>query len=1084
MARLGSQANAGYVPTPPRVVRQVAEWIKSEYPVRAIDPCAGTGAALRDLAERAGDESGPWETYGIELQAERAEAARSVLDRVEHGSHDAVEITPGSFSLLYLNPPYDIDDEHGRLERRFLMQHTPQLATGGVLVLIIPRGQVRRLADYLAANYRNIETRHFPKPERDAYDQVVILAQKRKHEDPTAQFPDLYEVCYETYQSLPTLDDGERWTYELPALPTSRPRIRRPVVDWAAVAASIDERDIFDDVRAVQAIHPDSQYRARPLVPMQDGHLAQLAAAGLLDNMQIETDDGSVLVKGTTRKYETVTEDTPEQRVVAERLRVEVTTLNLDSGELHKLDGEEYVNLLTGARDQLLGQVAESYPAMFEDDGAALPDLHRTPLGKQAEAIRATAYSLRHQRATTIIGEMGVGKSYIAAAASYVAGMPWTLIVCPPHLTKKWRREIEQTIPGATAVILKTMADVDKLANEPEYQGLDGPLFAVLSREKAKLGYRRRAAAVRRLHGKAHVLACPDCYQPIRDGKGMLLVGPDWLERARRKCTATVDGKECGAALWTPQTDEAPEHFARTLWRPVKSNPKRYPLADYIAKRHRGMFDLLILDEVHEYKASGSAQGLAAATLSNVIPRTLALTGTYAGGYASTLFHLLYRFSPHIRERYGVKEEQRWVQEYGFIETITKNTEYEEEVGHYTRMRTRSSTRKRERPGIMPQALHHILGHSVFLKLSHISDDLPTYREFARRIDLDDEQGPAYGKLARELHKAVAQALASGSQRLLGAYLQALLSYPDACTSEEIVRDPADDAVIARAPALAADVIRPKEADLQRLFERERKRGRRVLVFATHTETRDITPRLVEVLSEVGATPAVLKSQTVAPDKREAWIDDRVADGCDALILHPRLVQTGLDLLDFPTIVWYEPDYSVYTIRQASRRSWRIGQDQPVEVHHFVYAETLQASALSLVGGKLAASKAIDGDVDESPLDAQADNGDSMTMELARSLLASIEGEADAGGDGDDAIPYFELADDTDEADEPGPDPEPDKPTNGARVGEALADIMRLPVVERDYSQPSLFGFGDGTAEPGPVEQAALSLDLGGVAAG
>ncbi len=29
------------------------------------------------------------------------------------------------------------------------------------------------------------------------------------------------------------------------------------------------------------------------------------------------------------------------------------------------------------------------------------------------------------------------------------------------------------------------------------------------------------------------------------------------------------------------------------------------------------------------------------------------------------------------------------------------------------------------------------------------------------------------------------------------------------------------------------------------------------------------------------------------------------------LVCHPRLVQTGLDLVEFPTIVWAETDYSV-----------------------------------------------------------------------------------------------------------------------------------------------------------------------------
>ena len=38
-----------------------------------------------------------------------------------------------------------------------------------------------------------------------------------------------------------------------------------------------------------------------------------------------------------------------------------------------------------------------------------------------------------------------------------------------------------------------------------------------------------------------------------------------------------------------------------------------------------------------------------------------------------------------------------------------------------------------------------------------------------------------------------------------------------------------------------------------------------------------------------------------------------------------------LDLIVFPTIIWYEADYSVYTIRKASRRSWRIGPTRPTQ---------------------------------------------------------------------------------------------------------------------------------------------------------
>ena len=49
-------------------------------------------------------------------------------------------------------------------------------------------------------------------------------------------------------------------------------------------------------------------------------------------------------------------------------------------------------------------------------------------------------------------------------------------------------------------------------------------------------------------------------------------------------------------------------------------------------------------------------------------------------------------------------------------------------------------------------------------------------------------------------------------------------------------------------------------------------------------------------------------------------------------------------------------DYSVYTMRQVSRRSWRIGQTAPIQVVSMAYLNTLQADALKLVAKKLQSS--------------------------------------------------------------------------------------------------------------------------------
>ena len=102
-------------------------------------------------------------------------------------------------------------------------------------------------------------------------------------------------------------------------------------------------------------------------------------------------------------------------------------------------------------------------------------------------------------------------------------------------------------------------------------------------------------------------------------------------------------------------------------------------------------------------------------------------------------------------------------------------------------------------------------------------------------------------------------------------------------------------------------------------------------------------------------------------------------------------MQTGLDLIDFPTIVWDETDYSVYVVRQASRRSWRIGQTRPVKVVFMSYRNTLQADALKLVAKKMQSSLAVEGELPEDGLAAYGDDGDDMMMALARRIVSGDE---------------------------------------------------------------------------------------------
>ncbi|RMN26276.1 DEAD/DEAH box helicase, partial [Pseudomonas cannabina] len=135
-----------------------------------------------------------------------------------------------------------------------------------------------------------------------------------------------------------------------------------------------------------------------------------------------------------------------------------------------------------------------------------------------------------------------------------------------------------------------------------------------------------------------------------------------------------------------------------------------------------------------------------------------------------------------------------------------------------------------------------------------------------------------------------------------------------------------------------------------------------------------------------GLKVAVLRA-SVDTARREDWILDQVDRGVDVLITNPELVKTGLDLLDFPTIAFMQTGWKVYTVQQAARRSWRIGQKQDVRVIFFGYIGSSQITCLQLMAKKIAVSQSTSGDVPESGLDSLNQDGDSVEMALARQLI-------------------------------------------------------------------------------------------------
>ena len=143
------------------------------------------------------------------------------------------------------------------------------------------------------------------------------------------------------------------------------------------------------------------------------------------------------------------------------------------------------------------------------------------------------------------------------------------------------------------------------------------------------------------------------------------------------------------------------------------------------------------------------------------------------------------------------------------------------------------------------------------------------------------------------------------------------------------------------------------------------------------------------MLADEGYRTEILTDKIKTTD-REDWVQKKLAAGMQVLIVNPSLVETGLDLNAFTTLVFYSMGYKLFTLRQASRRSWRINQKaSAVKVYMLYYEDTMQQKCLKLMASKLAVAGLIEGNFSEEGLAAMSDVQD-MTSQMAKELMLGI----------------------------------------------------------------------------------------------
>jgi hypothetical protein len=670
-------------------------------------------------------------------------------------------------------------------------------------------------------------------------------------------------------------------------------------------------------------------------------------------------------------------------------------------------------------------RILQAYPPLQGFDDVASPltgQLLRKPFPAQTLAMMGVVKRWNEARGAAVIAECGTGKTLISLGAVHVHSdrKPFTaLAMVPPQLVEKWAREAFQTLPRVRVFFidgLRTPTSSVGNAGVNEVRLRSGriireglrttltelrqrktartarqrwdcicgfPALFIVGRDRGKLSYFWRHAYTLAPCGRFQgSVINPDTGCPIYIGEdGQRLLSVDFKKAKLSEILGRQNGDEAAKSR---------RELYSALWQADGKKIRRFAPVDFIGRYMPDFFDYAIADEVHELKGD-TAQGNALGTLAGCAHHTVILTGTLLGGYADEVFNILFRMHPArmVQEgfEYGEAGVRMFTETYGLLEKITVIEPEDNSCSE-----ARVTKRVRRRPGASPLLFgRFLMSLGAFISLEDISEALPPYREEVVSIEMDPPLKEAYKKLEEDVKTALKEH--RGNQSVMSVALNALLLYPDRPFhlgnlygwefNPETQRR--EKFLISATPDLSEDQVYAKERRLVKEVKAELTRGRRCQIYAVYTQKRDVTRRLEQILLNEGIRVAVLTTD-VPPETREGWYERQLRGGVQAVICHPKLVQTGLDLIEFPTILFYETGYSIYVLRQASRRSWRIGQRLPVKVKFLHYAETMQVSCLRLMGKKLLVSLAMEGKFSSEGLQAINDEDD-ILMAMARELV-------------------------------------------------------------------------------------------------
>ena len=494
------------------------------------------------------------------------------------------------------------------------------------------------------------------------------------------------------------LQDSEPETVEQEKAPQKQTRLEGPPLKRYIFCPQGDQDRLFSEIDRRTGV---------PLIPdFRDYLLAELQEQGILRKLEVisrtERFDAWLLTcTKNDKNIIQVVEDglksgkisipgsTPENAAAFGDIQTVTGYLQRFGANIAQRIKGQFVPLFDPASEALSQSILAINENIRQKAGYPLYDA-------QLAAAEGLKRKLDQHEPVLLVAECGSGKTKIgltALTASHLSAgkkKTFNVVLCPSHITEKWVREVEETVPDAFAGIITSIRNLKKLYRA--YEKGDRTAYAILSKEQARDGY-LRAPAVRWSRRKKAFL-CPRCHQPvmeeISEGRSRYEVPAEPIFFLREN-TKNHKCRECGEVLWEPFCK--PERSLCTAAPPSRShewtkigsfgfvhrdflwfyrnktkspqvlealedlsqnpeqfnNPaygcRRFPISSFIKRKMKGKIDALLADEIHQYN-NDSGQGDAMAEIAGTAKKMIGMTATLINGYASGIFHLLFRLTP------------------------------------------------------------------------------------------------------------------------------------------------------------------------------------------------------------------------------------------------------------------------------------------------------------------------------------------------------------------------------------------------------------------------------------------------------